>query len=432
MSEIYKLGLSRNRLFEPDSTVVFYGKYKSDFDSAELKKALKMLCVKEPVITAAVELRDNGEGYLETQKVKLELCESELSAEEIVDSYKKEPLKFYEKLFEFTLSADGYLVIAGHTVMCDAKSLLRLAGYLIDFYEKKALSVEPSVIRTFSEKGTLPVDVVSPIVNKLSSELDDDWRKERKSFTLEDFKECSAKYLSNLPRINSVKIILSPHMLGGAKKRCEEEGIDFSSLVYFSFYKSLIKNVKVSKKSSKMRLYADRRFFHGKDDVFSVGAYNGTVCVSLSKKELRKSVTEQAKAFHLDAYRALTSSFRVFSDEILLFNVRPEYCDSSFIYMMKGNKLKSSKNLAQTYGCLNNELCECFYCNLSQQYWSSLHAFESVMVFEPFKFNRSDFSVSVTDNLNSCQAELFFNSDRVEISVAQRIFDDAIEQIKSF
>ena len=91
-----------------------------------------------------------------------------------------------------------------------------------------------------------------------------------------------------------------------------------SSFVYFCFYKALREFVKIDKKSSKMRLYADRRFFHGKDDVFSVGPYNGTVCVSLTAKELRKTQEEQLKLFHLDTYRALTSPFRVFSDEAIL------------------------------------------------------------------------------------------------------------------
>ena len=43
MSGRIKLGLTRNRLFEFNNTVVFCGKYKSFIDENEANKALKML-----------------------------------------------------------------------------------------------------------------------------------------------------------------------------------------------------------------------------------------------------------------------------------------------------------------------------------------------------------------------------------------------------
>ncbi len=431
MCEKIKLGLSRNRLFEPDSTVVFCGKYKQEISSVELNKTLKMLCNKEPVITSVIDFADDG-AYIHTGNVQQEVVLSSDDCECVMNSYCQKPLKFNEKLFEFTLSSDGFLVIAGHTCVCDSKSLLRLAVYITQFYEKTDLNIEPSVIRTFSQKGTLPIDIVSPLTNKLSSELDDEWRKERRSYTLEDFQKYSDEYLQKTSVPLFIRKKISAQVLSKAKSRCTEEGVDFSSLVYFSFYKALLGNIDVPQKSSKMRISADRRFFHGKDDVFGVGAYNGTVCVSLSKKELRKPELEQLKAFHLDVYRALTSPFRVFSDEMLLASVQPEYCDSSYIYMMKGNKLKSAKNLAQTYGCMNKELCECFYCNLTQVYWRALRSFSDIMLREPFKYNRSAFSVSFVEGAEHSVVELRFDNKKISEDVAQRAFSTAIEQIENF
>lgn len=431
MCEKIKLGLSRNRLFEPDNTVVFYAKYNKSFDVDDLNKTLKMLCYKEPVITSVIDFSEDG-AYIVPGKVQQKVVVSDYGYRVVADSYIKKPLKFTDKLFEFTLSKDGYLVIAGHTCVCDSKSLLRIAGYIVAFYEKTDLNVEDGVIRTFSEKGSLPVDVISPLTNKLSSELDDEWRKERRGYSLADFEKINSKYLQESFACSFAEKQVSFEEISKVKKKCADEGIDFSSLVYFSFYKALLNNVKVTKKSSKMRISADRRFFHGKEDVFSVGAYNGTVCVSLSKKELKKDVLSQLKTFHLDVYRALTSPFRVFSDEILLANVQPEYCDSSYIYMMNGNRLKSAKKLAQTYGCMNEELCECFYCNLTQAYWSKLTGYSDLMVYEPFKYNRSAFSVSFVDSVQQSKILFRFDSKKVSEEVACRILSEAIDQIKSF
>lgn len=425
MSERYELGLSRNRLFEFDSTVVFKGKFCDVPEKAMVQKALKMLSFKLPVLTSHIELSDDAKAFIVTGTVEPEVCFSDLTANEIITAYERNPLRFYHRLFELTVSKDGYLIIAGHTAFCDSKSLLRIAAYFAGFYNKSELSVESEDIYTFSQPKSLPVDVISPFVNKLSSELDDDWQKLKRTYNVNDYDNARNKYLAEASTIGRASLSVSAKDVEQIRGACLENGVDFSSAVCFAFYKAMRNNVKTTKKSSKMRISADRRFFHGGGKKYTVGAYNGTVCVHLTSKELRKNTQEQLKLFHTDIYKALTSPFRVFSDEVLLNNVQADFCDSSYIFLAGGNRFKASKNLAQTYGCMNEELSEFLYCNLTQSIWNKLDFFDGVYVSEPFQAHRSRFSVTVIETNEKCDCELRFDSARVSKEQAENIIGDA-------
>ncbi len=425
MADKYKLGLSRNRLLEFENTVVFCGKYKGTLNQEDARKAMKMLSFKEKIISASIQLEDGFQAYIVADSVESEITFSQINADELVEGYVKSPLLFAERLFEFTFSADGYLVIAGHTAVCDAKSLLRLAKSFIAFYEKNDMSIEPNGIYTFAEPKSLPVDVASPIVNKLSSELDNKWQKVKKVYTFEEYLAARAQYIENKACVKEKTHYIPAEKLQQYISFCEHTAIDFSSLLYFSFYKAICKNVQYNKNASKMRIYADRRFFHGAGDNFSVGAYNGSVCISLSNKEQKKSDAEQLKAFHLDSYKAQTSAFRVFSDEILLANVEPSLCDAAYMCLAGVNKAKMVKNFASTYGCMNKELCDCFYCNLTQRYWADLQAFENIMVQEPFKQGRAPLALSAVEDECGCRIMLRYNAAEIDEAVARKVVNEA-------
>lgn len=426
MVETYKLGLSRNRLLEFENTVVFRGKYKEWLDEEAARKAMKMLSLKERVITANARLEENGDAYIATGVVEPEIIFSQFTAEEIVRAYETTPLLFTEKLFEFSFSQDGYLVIAGHTVACDGKSLLRLAAQFVGYCEKSDMSIEPNAIYTFSEPRSLPVDVVSPIVNKLSSELDNKWQRVQKKYSFEEYMSARAWYVDGLSSIGVQKAHVSVEKLKRYISFCEEKEVDFLSLLYYGFYKAICNNIHHEKNASKMRISADRRFFHGAGDKFSVGAYNGSVCVSLSKSEKKKTDEEQLKAFHLDTYKALTSPFRVFSDEILLANVNVELCDASYMFLAEKNKSKIVKDFARTYGCMNMELCDCSYYNLTQRYWSALQSFSNVMVEEPFKRNRTRLSLCAVEDENGCTINLRYDSASIDKDIAEKVIEEAM------
>ncbi len=425
MAEKYKLGLSRNRLLEFENTVVFRGKYKELLNEEDARKAMKMLSFKEKIITANIQFLENSDAYIVTDAVEPEIVFSQSDAEEVARVYEKKPLLFTEKLFEFTFSQDGYLVIAGHTVACDGKSLLRLAACFIGFYEKCNMSIEPNAIYTFSEPKSLPVDVISPIVNKLSSELDNKWQRVQKKYSFEEYVSARERYVKTLSRVDVQTAHISTERLQQYISFCEEIEVDFSSFLYFCFYKAICNNIHHEKNASKMRISADRRFFHGTGDRFSVGAYNGSVCISLSKAEKKKSEEEQLKAFHLDTYRALTSPFRVFSDEILLANVQVDLCDASYMCLAGENKSKMVKDFAKTYGCMNRELCDCFYYNLTQRYWSALQSFDAVMVEEPFRRSRTSLSLCAVEDGSGCSINLRYSTVDIGADVAKKIIEEA-------
>ena len=432
MSEKYKLGLSRNRLFQFNSTVVFCGKFKCKAEPTDVGKALKMLANKVPAITARVELEENSDAFIVTGSVEPVAVFSELDAEKIVSGYEKNPLCFNNGLYEFTVSCDGYFIIAGHTVFCDTKSLLRLAKFFAEFYTKTTLSVEAENIYTFSEPKSLPVDVISPLVNKLSSELDDKWQKDSRCFSVDDFNIAQKSYLEKMGEVGNVSFNLSTEKVAKIREKATEIQVDFSSVVCFAFYKAIRETVKCEKGSSKIRVWADRRFFHGGNKNYSVGAYNGTVSVHLTSKELRKSEEEQIKLFHTDLYKAVTSPFRVFSDEVLLHNVQNSYCDSAYMYMSGEIKSKSSKNLAENYSCMNKELCEFFYCNLTQQFWQGIDFYENITVTEPFMPYRSRFSVSVCESSEGCSCVMHFDKSAVSEKQVQAIINKAQNCILEF
>ena len=58
MKREIKINLSRPRLLDFQNVVSFVGEYKEEFDLKELNKALKMLSVKEPLISSVIELTE--------------------------------------------------------------------------------------------------------------------------------------------------------------------------------------------------------------------------------------------------------------------------------------------------------------------------------------------------------------------------------------
>ena len=122
MSLKYKLGLTRNRLFEFDNAVLFCGKFA--FQNSELQKALRLLCIKEPLVTSRICLEDNGEAYAVVGSVEQSVDFTAKSRDELVTEYENCGVSFFDKAFEFSYTSDGYLVIAAHTALSDARALL--------------------------------------------------------------------------------------------------------------------------------------------------------------------------------------------------------------------------------------------------------------------------------------------------------------------
>ena len=86
------------------------------FNEKELQKALKMLSVKQPLITSQIELSENSEAILHPERVEPEFIFAEADVDELVDDKKTQGLNFWEKLFEFYVLNKNTLVVFSHTV----------------------------------------------------------------------------------------------------------------------------------------------------------------------------------------------------------------------------------------------------------------------------------------------------------------------------
>ncbi len=426
MSERYKLGLTRNRLFEFDNCVLFCGKLEGGFDESELQKAFKMLCLKEPLITSKIELQDDGDAFVETECVEQKLVKVSKTRSDIFAEYEINGIDFWDKLFEFSVSSDGFLVIAAHTAVCDAKSLLRLALKLSAFYNKETVIVEPSEINLFSESVDLPVEVASPITDKLSAELDSQWVKKPQMFSVDDYKKAKSIYAENRSLRGELCEIISGDTLLRLEEYCSENNLDVSSVIAFCFYDSLVKNIGKNKKYNKMNIYADERFFFENFKGYDVGAFNGVITADLNKKENGKTLDERIKQFHLDCYKGSTSPFRVFYDDSLLMKVSPFLCDSSYMYKVGLNKNKVSKKLAENYGCSNEKICDYFACNLEQDFWNGLEKFSVIDVREPLKMRSSTY-VGFIRRKGEGYMIFSYKKDKCSDSQAQAVMEKSLQ-----
>ena len=425
MSDKIKIGLTRNRLFEFNNAVVFCGK-PMGYGKATLNKALKLLCLKEPVITSVATLCKHGECYIEADMVSQELIVSEKNACEIKKDFAENGLSFDEKLFEFVLSDDGYLVVGAHTLVADCKSLLRLAMELAQLCGSGVNSVVPMGIEPFSDTTALPMEVNSPLTDKLSAELDSKWQKISRKLSVADYKSAREVYFGKRSFSDELTLELSSERTAVLAEFCAEQGVDLSSVIGFAFYKALHGKLNPAKKHGKMCIHADRRFFIQNAENVSVGAFNGFCEASLGDKERKLDLNEQIKAFHKSCYKGVTSPFKTFYDEVLLMKVSPSYCDSAYMYLAGSVKDKPSKKLAQNYGCMNEQLCEFFSCNLEQNYWRGLDVFSDISVTEPLK-ERFAASVGFLRVAGGCKITLRFNNRRLDESGVQCVITEAMD-----
>ena len=171
------------------------GEIEGSFDITECEKALKTLSLKEPLLCCGVELCENGEAFLVTEKneVSLELFQGDFYG------YVKEKLHngfdFSEKLFSFVVINGNALGIFAHTVVADARSLMYLAGEFMKIYKNKTLSVVPSKVKVLSEISQMPSNVFSVVVDRLASDLEVGWQKRTCVFSCDDYRRARKRYL---------------------------------------------------------------------------------------------------------------------------------------------------------------------------------------------------------------------------------------------
>ncbi len=390
MAEKIKLFLTRNRLFEFDNCVCLSAKYESGFEKEQLSKALKMLFVSQPILSANVELCDDGSAFAVTNKV--EPIVQFLRGEEttIIKRLIRDGLCFSEGLFAFYVINEKSLLLLGHTVVCDARSLALLAGDLISFYNREQVSIHPACAQLFSDNFSLPSNVKSPVIERLASDLEVGWQKSSKVFSETDFKKAREKYFEAKSKETILEAEINEDDFSSLKYFCEKNGVDVSSVVAYAFYVALDEILEGKRKYKKINVVGNSRIFFEDSEKYRIGAFDGVVTVAPKKKKnIDNSFCGKVKDFHGEIYKRLTSSFNVFYTDYLQAKIPPSLCDSAYMYCAGLWNQKYSKRLALTYGCANEVMGEFCAYNFDQKYWKCLDKFSALDIIEPLRMRTS-------------------------------------------
>ena len=427
MPDRIKLGLTRNRLFEFDNCVSFCGKKDGAFDIAECEKALKMLWLREPLLSGAVELEENGDAFVVFDKSSPSLEVSEKNACEYIYQKKIEGVDFSEKLFTFAIAEGDTLCICAHTAVADARALMYLAGELMSFYNKLTLSVDASEINLISEASDMPSNVFSVVVDRLASGLEVGWQKKTAFFDVEDYKKAKEKYLARKDSVGVIERGISQELSDSLKAFSQKEKADVSSLVAFAFYKSLSEALGGKRKYRKMNIQSNGRVFFEDYEKMNVGAFNGYFAVDGKKnKNASATLSNQAVGFHKEIYKKATSAFATFYNEFLFMRLPSCFADSQYMYCAGMFRHKYSKKLAETYGCANEVMGEFCSYNLNQNFWSSLKDFKEIYPSEPLKM-RSSSLITFVENQGGSTVCFEYKKGRISDSTALEITKKAIE-----
>ncbi len=429
MAEKYRLWLTRNRLFDFNNCVCFYGEYNQGFDMDELRKAFRMLCVKEPLISCRIELNEEtSEAFVAEGEAP---CINEIKGEscEVMKSRLDEGLDFTKALFEFSVVNGKGLLISGHTTVCDGRALMYLAGELLDYYTKRSLSVEPSPINLLSANTRLPSALFSPVTEKLASDLVAGWDKKKKNFSCEDFLEARNKYNETKGETGYISLQLDKTLCERLSAFASEKNADASSLVAYAVYETLLGNIKGKKKYNKLNIIGNERVFF--EDAPRVGPYNGLVTVFLKDKLNSLSMTEKAVALHKEIYKRLTSAAAVFYNEALFIQLPPAFCDSAYMYCAGSFSNKFSKKLALTYGCKNQVMGEFSSYNLCQRHWASVAEFDNIRSCEGLKM-RADTYFTLVLHPRGANLEMWYRKKSVNDAAANKIMGEIEDMLEKF
>ena len=424
MKKQIKIGLSRSRLFDFQSVVSFVGENREQFDLKELTKALKMLSVKEPLITSVINLTDTFEAYVQPEKIQPEIEVVEKDLDLFLKEQISDGIDFGECLFKFFVINKNTLAILSHTVVSDSKSLLILAKELLLFYNKESVEIKPKQIKLFSEESDLPREVDSFVADRVTEVLDNNYLLKPRTFTCADYKNAKNVFRENYCGVDLSSYIIDNELCSSLKDKCNEFKIDFSSMFLFGLTEVLKANKKAPKKDCKVNLSADRRPFFVERDLYSVGCYNGNVSIDISCKKTLSQ--ETLKKFHEDLYKKVCDCFSTFYSELFLSKLTPSFLDSCFMYKAGVYKNKYTKKLATLYGCEQQFLCSFQSINLNQQFWEELSTFHHIRVKEPHKSNCDvSFSLVMGD-----ETRLFVEWNSASFSKAE--IDSLVEKTISF
>ncbi len=426
-----KLGLTRNRLFEFCNCVSFFGTVESAFDENGLRKALKMLFLKYPIISSKTELvKTDGEAYILLDSVKPEIDFVEESYDDFVSEKINGGIDFSNKNFEFYILNEKTLCIFAHTTVADNYFLMILASELMRFYNVEKLSVEENSVCVFSDLSSIPVKAFSPITDKLTSELQLEWLRKPMSFEVEDYKKARAKYYADEGSEAYVKSAFNSEFLNKLKAFSRNNKMDISSVIAFCYYDSLCKNNIGDKKHKKIYFQTNRRCILSDSSEYIQGAHNGLLDVFTESKKKTSSFDERLKVFHQKLYKSFCSVSGNFEKDFFLMKLSPAFCDSAYMSRAGLNKSKISQKLSKNHLCGVDEAGEFAFVNFSQDYWQGLRCFVDVVSSEPLKTRALTF-LQFDYSENGARFILKYRDNIIPKEKAEKVLADLIKTIEN-
>lgn len=422
MAEKYKLGLSRSRLFEFDNCVFFAGTVKNGILQPEAERALRMLSIKEPLITSAVVTDETGEAYVVTGACEPVISFTDEKSDAVFNAEKQKGIDFTERLFEFFVSGGNTLIICAHTVIADVKTLFVLAGEFLAFYEHRSVNVEPSAVCIFSEKADMPSNLFSPITDSVTLNLESGRQKKSTVFTADDYKKAHSAFAAAHRKEGVSYFSLGEDESAALKTACREAGIDVATAVGCAFHRATVSMMHARKKYARALFGTDLRLYIDSDKFGLAGPYTAGISVSLPKAAAAKK-SGYTKAYHDEVYKKYMSAIQAFYDDTFLMQLSPSFCDSAYMYAAHKYSSRSTKKLALNYTCLSPRVMSFYAYNADQRFWSSLDGFGSADAFEPFKV-RDDFSVTLLTFKNRMSIRVAYNAEKCDEAKAAALFEN--------
>lgn len=386
MYDKIKLGLTRNRLFEFCNCVCFVGKVKESFDEIEIKKALKMLSLKYPIISSRTELSEsNGEACVVLGSVDCEIDFVEAFCDDFVSEKINHGINFTRKNFEFYVINKNTLCIFAHTTVADNYFLMTLASDLMNFYNKTSVSSEPCSVFLFSELSSIPVKAFTPVIDKLTSELEVKWSQKNKGFSADDYKKARKSFYDTEGVERLIKTSLDSSIFNKLKVFCEENKVDLSLVVAFCYYDALCKNNISDKKHKKIYFQTNRRCMMSGASEYIQGAHNGLLELFTDRKNKTKPFKVRLIDFCRRGYKSFCSVSNNFEKDFFLMHLSSSFCDSAYMNRAGLYKSRISRKLSENHLCGVGEAGEFAFVNYSQSYWAGLRCFDEIFSSEPLK-----------------------------------------------
>jgi hypothetical protein len=272
---------------------------------------------------------------------------------------------------------------------------------------------------------------MSPVIEKIASDLDIGWQKKMAFFSGEDYKRAKKHFEDNRKSLKTLDVELSEAEMTALGEYAQANGVDASSVVSFCFYEKLGEVFSSEKrKFKKMNVVSNNRVFFENDDKYRVGPFDGLATVFLKRKNNALAGVDKIKAFHSEVYKKLTSSFTVFYNDFLHAKVSPSFCDSAYMYCAGEWNHKYSARLAKTYGCANKVMGEFSSYNLEQEYWCGLKGFEKVKIHESLRM-RSETGITFVLRDGKGEIQFSFRCEKLAEKQGERVFEEALAMLRN-